>query len=77
MKIEIHQLYKSLPAVQFDNVCRHCGITNRILVESELFDQWQNGTYIQDAFPHLNDDERELIKTGIHPECFKEIFNKL
>ncbi|MDD4989634.1 MAG: hypothetical protein PHV42_04390 [Candidatus Pacebacteria bacterium] len=33
---------------------------------------WENGAYIQDAFPWLSADEKEFIKTGITPEEWKE-----
>lgn len=29
---------------------------------------WENGAYIQNAFPMLNADEREFILTGITPD---------
>jgi hypothetical protein len=35
---------------------------------------WKKGAYIQDAFPALNDAEREILKTGFHPHCWKEAF---
>jgi len=37
---------------------------------------WQNGTLIQDAFPTLNADEREFIKTGITPEEWDKMFGE-
>jgi hypothetical protein len=37
---------------------------------------WQNGTLIQDAFPMLNADEREFIKTGITPEEWEKMFGE-
>jgi hypothetical protein len=33
----------------------------------EQIQNWQNGELVQRAFPHLNADEREFIKTGITP----------
>ena len=33
----------------------------------EQIQKWQNGELVQRAFPHLNADEREFIKTGITP----------
>jgi hypothetical protein len=74
MTVFIHQLYKSLPASEFDNVCIHCKATNRILVETHLLEQWRSGQHVQDVFPHLTLDERELILTGTHSECWNEIF---
>jgi len=32
------------------------------------FADWMQGMLIQDAMPHLTDDEREFIMTGITPE---------
>jgi hypothetical protein len=68
-------LYKSLPAVQINNICLHCSEENKILVEQSSFEQWKQGAFIQDAFFTLSPPERELIKTGTHPECWAEIFS--
>lgn len=74
MTINIYQLYTKLPATQIDNVCFHCGQANRILVDTADLEKWRNGTLIQDAFPKLDADDRELIQTGTHPECWNEMF---
>jgi hypothetical protein len=38
-------------------------------VTQEQLDLYENmGVLLQDAFPHLSDDDREFIKTGITPE---------
>lgn len=37
---------------------------------------WQSGTLIQDAFPMLNPDQREFIKTGITPEEWNSMFGE-
>lgn len=39
-------------------------------------DTWERGTYIQVAFPTLNAEQREFIKTGITPAKWKEIFGE-
>ena len=33
------------------------------------------GLLLQDAFPHLNADEREFIKSGVTAEEWEEFFN--
>ena len=33
---------------------------------------YQNGAHIQNAMPHLTDDEREFIMTGITPDEWDE-----
>jgi hypothetical protein len=35
---------------------------------------WEAGVNIQDAFPTLNADEREFIKTGILPATWDAMF---
>ena len=35
---------------------------------------WQTGMLIQDAFPTLDANQREFIKTGITPEEWNEAF---
>jgi deoxyribodipyrimidine photolyase len=37
---------------------------------------WQNGTFIQDAFPMLDAGQREFIKTGITPEEWDNMFGE-
>ena len=36
--------------------------------------RWVNGELIQDCFPYLNADEREILKTGIDGESWSEMF---
>lgn len=56
------------------NKCLHCGETNEITVDAPALANWKNGMFIQDAFADLNLEERELVKTGIHPECWDVMF---
>jgi hypothetical protein len=37
---------------------------------------WLKGALIQNAFPMLNADQREFIKTGITPETWTNIFGE-
>lgn len=36
--------------------------------------RWNSGTLIQDVWPNQSSDWREMLITGIHPECWKELF---
>ncbi len=38
------------------------------------YQRWEAGALIQNAFPTLNADEREFVKTGITPTEWKEAF---
>lgn len=35
---------------------------------------WDNGALIQDAMPHISNEEREFIMTGITPQKWEEKF---
>jgi hypothetical protein len=40
----------------------------------EQLDDWDNGTPIQDAMPHLSANEREFLITGCTPDDWDHIF---
>ena len=37
---------------------------------------WEDGALIQNAFPTLNAEQREFVKTGITPEMWIKIFGE-
>lgn len=61
----------------YSNTCIHCGEGNDITLDFMSYLGWYNGEgLIQDLFPNLEADQRELIMTGTHPECWQAIFSK-
>jgi hypothetical protein len=56
--------------VKVTMVCPLCKHDNIITVNSLQYDLWKNGYLIQHAFPDLSADDREVLKTGYHNECF-------
>lgn len=50
--------------------CRICGKTSWIEVPVDGYARWKGGAYIQDAFPSLDADQRELLMTGTHAPCW-------
>lgn len=54
--------------------CVQCGKSSIVRARWHQFIAWHNGTLIQEAFPEMSVVERELLKTGIHPECWELIF---
>ena len=60
-----------------NNKCAHCGEDNKIILDYMSYLRWYDGEgFIQDIFPKLSSQERELIISGTHPECWIEIFGK-
>ena len=43
-------------------------------VTEEQFAVYRGGVLIQDAFPNLNEDQREFIMTGMLPDEWEELF---
>lgn len=52
-----------------------CGDFSHIVVDDYCYRQWRGGELIQRAFPSMTDDERELLVSGTHPECFNALFD--
>lgn len=55
--------------------------TRDIAITQEQLDAWNAKcaslpSLIQDAFPHLSDDDREFMLTGITPEEWDEHFSE-
>ena len=60
--------------VILNNTCIHCGLNNQLTLDAIALANWRSGEYIQKAFPKLDYQQRELIQTGIHPECWDDMF---
>lgn len=56
--------------------CPVCFKTGTIMVnEDELF-SYLRGNYVRDAFKSLTVPLREQIISGVHPECWQEMFGQ-
>lgn len=60
--------------VACDKECMFCGVTHTVLVSVEDYTAWKLGKFIQDAFPYLTTDQRELLQTGSHAKCWEQAF---
>ena len=54
--------------------CMECGERATITVPLDQYRAWLAGTFVQEAFPTLTPEQRELFITGIHPECWEAMF---
>ena len=53
--------------------CMVCKQNVEIKVKAEDFQSWQKGTLIQNAFPYLSTDEREILISNICGTCFDRL----
>jgi hypothetical protein len=65
--------------MEFENdvKCIVCSEISTIVVTAEQWYKWKSGTFIQDAFPHLSANERELLQSGICGKCFDKIYPEI
>jgi len=58
-------------------VCPMCGHANEVAVNEEDYFNWSfDGALVQDAFPYLSADEREMLISGICPKCWDKLFGE-
>lgn len=54
--------------------CPFCGRSTDVLVDEVEYGCWLEGMSIQDAMPDLSPDEREMLISGICPNCWEQMF---
>ncbi len=54
--------------------CPFCGRGNEVEVNEADYWDWDDGMLVQDAFPYLSADEREMLISGICPSCWEKYF---
>ena len=55
--------------------CPFCGRANEVEVNDIDYLDWQDGEFVQNAFPYLSADEREMLISGICPTCWDKTFS--
>lgn len=56
--------------------CRVCGEAETVTVPVDGYDRWVGGALVQNAFPDLHPDVRELLVSGTHPACWDLLFDE-
>ena len=54
--------------------CMVCGQVSEMSLPADGYHRWQDGAYVQHAFPSLNAGEREMLISGTHPACWDLLF---
>ena len=62
--------------VVLDITCPSCGKVNQLMASKAGIRSWRQGEHIQNAFPELNPDQRELLLTGICGKCWDDTFKE-
>ena len=56
--------------------CTVCHKTSKVALQKASFIRWRDGEHVQNVWPEMTPDERELLITGTHPKCWDEMFGK-
>lgn len=56
--------------------CMVCHTASEVFLPEAGYAAWVGGMFVQDAFPHLDADQREQLITGTHPACWTELFGE-
>lgn len=56
--------------------CPFCGHAHSVFVNEADYWDWQDGTLVQDAFPYLSADDRELLISGCCSQCWNKMFGE-
>lgn len=54
--------------------CPFCGCINEVAVYEDDYIKWRKGASAQKSFPYLTPNEREIIISGICPDCWDKMF---
>ena len=64
------------PMITLVTTCPICGRDHEVMVYADDYSRWQNGELAQNAFPYLTANEREMLISGIDPECWESMFTE-
>tara|TARA_E500000081_G_scaffold34110_1_gene37920 strand:- start:5314 stop:5556 length:243 start_codon:yes stop_codon:yes gene_type:complete len=56
--------------------CFHCGQLGEVTIESQELFYLNQGWLVQLAVKSLDEDEREQLISGTHPNCWEEMFGE-
>ena len=61
--------------IQLVGKCPYCDTSWTLKVSKDAFNKFKyEGVHVQDAFPDMSPDERELLVSGICNTCWDKIF---
>lgn len=55
--------------------CMCCSKTTNMELEEDLVRRWQAGSFVQDVWPEMPMEQREVLITGTHPKCWSDMFD--
>lgn len=74
-RLQICDFSSGNPERAMIKTCRWCAYESVIYMTEIQYEKWYNqDSYVQDIFPHVSKEEREILISGTHPICWNEMF---
>ena len=54
--------------------CFHCGDSGLVVVTNSDLERYKNGALMQEAFPEMSIENREMLISGTHEACWNKIY---
>lgn len=67
---------KTDDTVELKRTCCFCDGSTAIVLDKDKFDRWLYGEWVQNVWPELSADDREMLVTGTHAECWDKLFEE-
>lgn len=64
-----------METIDIKTTCPMCGKNTVITVTKTQYERYQNGELIQNCFPEMKPEIREMLITGICPECWDKFMD--
>lgn len=61
--------------IEFQVSCAECAFPYTFVVLEDRFQAWQDGELVQDAFPNMPGEWREMLISSVCPSCFDDLFS--
>jgi hypothetical protein len=58
------------------NPCIVCQKRSTLEIDRERYERWAGGELVQNVWPEWTPDEREMLITGTHGECWEAMFSE-
>jgi len=54
--------------------CRTCRGTTSLTVDKDKYEEWRRGALVQNCFPDMSVEDRELLVSQTCDKCWQEMF---
>lgn len=61
--------------IQISKKCIMCNTVHYMTLDADKVKRWRAGEKIQDVWPEMSPDEREVLISGTCPKCWDELWS--